>query len=364
MSNSSSYRECWERTVGRRGGMLVAVVNTLDPLLGIFANASILWQSLQLLLEGVKIYWNDVVCLLAVTVIGILPLCLMKNLNALAPFSAIGMAAVLGALGAMVVRYMDGSYQPGGAFYDDIPAIMQPRFGTTSRPWSMSALPFVCMVFTVRFEHILDFCRLPMDAFHQSFDMHYNSPRFYAELRNATVPRFGLTVAYSFGLTAIVYFSIAVVGFSTFGEHSDSYILNNYSPNDSLATLSRLAIGLCALVSYPLNFIGVRDNCLDILGIADEVDTDAKLNVFTLLLLSLLTIISCFVTDLGLINSVGGGTTVTLVCFAFPAMMFREGSQKYHTGGSRLEVWIVLFLMSIGAVLGVVGVWDSIMETA
>lgn len=150
------------------------------------------------------------------------------------------------------------------------------------------------------------------------------------------------------------------MGFLTFGAHSDSYILNNYSSKDVLATVSRLAIGLCSLVSYPLNFIGVRDNCLDILGITDEIDTSAKLNVVTILLLSLMTLTSCFVTDLGLINSVGGGTTVTLVCFIFPAFMFREGMRKHGGVGPQWEVWIVMALMVVGVVLGIIGVWSSI----
>lgn len=343
ISLSSTYRECWERTVGQRGGLLVAIVNTLDPLLGIFANASILAQSLQLLLEGVNVYFSVVECLLLVTFICLLPMCLLKNLNALAPFSAFGMAAVLGALGCMIVRYLDGSYQPGGEFYNDIPREMQPSFGSISRPWSIDALPFVCMVYT-------------------SFDMHYNSPRFYAELKDASIPRFGQVIIYSFGITALIYFSIAIVGFLTFGEAADSYILNNYSARDSLATVSRLAIGFCSLVSYPLNFIGVRDNCLDILGLHDDIDTDAKLNTFTLLLLAILTLTSCFVTDLGLINSVGGGTTVTLVCFIFPALMFREALRKHGSGtrNEKREVYLVMTLMVVGVILGLVGVWSSI----
>lgn len=323
----------------------MAVVNTLDPLVGIFANASVLSQSLQLLLEGVNVYWTVQECLLFVTLVGILPLCLMKNLNALAPFSAVGMAAIFYALAFMITRYLDGSYQPGGVFYNDIALERQPSFGTRNRPWSRDALPFVTMAFT-------------------AYDMHFNGPRFYAELRNASIPRFRQVVSYSFGLTAAVYFLIAIAGFLTFGENSQSYILNNYSPKDPLATLCRLAVGMCALVTYPLNFIGVRDNCLDILGIADKVDTAAKLNVFTIILLTILTVTSCFLTDLGLIMSVGGGTTVALVDFVFPAIMFREGIRKYghQTVGEHREVWLVMILMVVGVLLGLIGVWDSILE--
>jgi sodium-coupled neutral amino acid transporter 11 len=349
MSKSSTYRECWERTVGHRGGLFVAIVNTLDPLLGIFSNASILSQSMQLLLQGFfDIHLTVVESLLLITFFALLPLCLMKNLDALAPFSAMGMAAVLAALACMMVRYFDGSYMgPDGKFYNDIPHHLRPSFGTESHPFSVDALPFLCMVYT-------------------SFDMHYNSPRFYAELKDTSVPRFGQVVTYSFGITSAIYFAIALVGFLTFGEHCDGYILNNYSANDSLASISRVAIGLCSLVSYPLNFIGVRDNCLDMLGLNDDIDSrdsPIRQNVFTILLLSFLTLVSCFVTDLGLISSVGGGTTVTVLCFVFPAIMFREGLKKFRLDSSdkeKWEVWLVVVLTAVGVILGLVGVWISI----
>ena len=264
----------------------------------------------------------------------------MKNLDALAPYSALGMAAVMGALGCMSFRYMDGSYAPGGKFYDDIPEQLQPSFGNSNRVFSADALPFVCMIFT-------------------SFDMHFNAPRFYAELKDANTSRFAKVVGYSFGLTSILYFLIAIVGFMTFGGNSSTYILNNYSSKDSLASLSRAAIGFCSLISYPLSFIGVRDNCLDILGITDEVDTDAKLNVFTIFLLSIMTISSIFITDLGLINSAGGGTTAMFVCFIFPGIMFFYAMCKQGKRGS----WEVLFataLTAFGVIVGIVGICISI----
>lgn len=68
----------------------------------------------------------------------------------------------------------------------------------------------------------------------------------------------------------------------------------------------------------------------------------------------------CFITDLGLINSVGGGTTVTLVCFVFPAMMFRDGVQKFGKASDYKEVQFVLVLTVIGGVLGIIGVYNAI----
>eukprot|EP00977_Amphora_coffeiformis_P000019 scaffold5_cov169-Amphora_coffeaeformis.AAC.19 len=369
-TRSASYRDCWEGTVGKgRGSLVVAVANTLDPLLGIFANASIVAQSLRLLLQGVvEIYWTQVHCLLVVTLVAFLPLCLLKNLKALVPLSVLGTAAVIGALVAMSVRYLDGSYRQGGYYYDDLPPSLQFQSEGDSSEVSthhrdaMAILPFVSMVYT-------------------SFDMHYNSPRFYAELRNPTLPRFGKAVAYSFGLTAVLYAAIAVVGFSTFGTNSQSFILNNYSSKDPLATWSRIGVGLSSLLTYPLNFIGVRDNCLDILGIAPRVDTDAKRNAFTVVLLAMITFLSCFISDLGLINTFGGGTTVASVCFVFPTIMFFNHVRVEANAHGELrkpayqrqfnvpnfiqqygELTIVMVLMVVGVVVGVLGAWHSVME--
>ena len=347
MTGSRSYRECWETSVGSNmGGQAVAIITTLDPLVGILANASVVSQSLQLFLQSIQINWTRQACLLFVTIFGILPLCMMRNLHSLAPFSAVGILAIVFTLAVTIIRYIDGSYDmDGGIYVQDIPIERaQQSFGTRNNPWSIDALPFVTMAYT-------------------TFDMHFNSPRFYAELRNASIPRFRQTTILAFGITAILYASIAIFGFLTFGQTTDSYLLNNYSPHDPLATISRLAIGLCALVTYPLNFMGVRDNCLDILGLAgmNQNRATTKLYFFTVLLLGILTTISCFVTDLGVIMSVGGGTLETLVDFVFPAIMFYSCTILYNV--SKSESYLVIILMGIGVVVGLMGVWSSIFNT-
>jgi sodium-coupled neutral amino acid transporter 11 len=78
--------------------------------------------------------------------------------------------------------------------------------------------------------------------------MHYNAARFYTELKDRSLPRFGAAVSLSFGLTALLYVAIASIGYLTFGGNCAGYILNNYSPHDPLASISRLAVGLSVLV--------------------------------------------------------------------------------------------------------------------
>jgi sodium-coupled neutral amino acid transporter 11 len=352
MSLSATYRECWERTVGSSlGGLAVAIATTLDPLMGLFANSSILSQSLQFTLEGVLgIYWTIPQCLIIIATFALLPLCLMRNLDALAPFSVFGMAAVFTALGCMVIRYLDGSYLPGGTYHEAISPEYRPEFGTRlEQPFSFAAMPFVCMAFT-------------------SFDMHYNSPRYYTELKNATVPRFAKVCGASFGIVSFLYLSIAAVGYLTFGGVSHSFILNNYAPTDNLATLARVSMGFSAMLTYPLNFMGLRDNCLDLLGLTDQFNqTLPKLRVFIVILLGTCVTMACFVTDLGFISSVGGGTSVALVAFVFPAIMFQSAVRQQHDGTKdniwfleQAEVWFVLLSMISMVIIGLCGVVASI----
>ena len=70
--------------------------------------------------------------------------------------------SVFTALGCMIVRYLDGSYLPGGAFHDESLEEYRPSFGKESNPFSFNVIPFVCMAFT-------------------SFDMHCNRSVFHVD---------------------------------------------------------------------------------------------------------------------------------------------------------------------------------------
>ena len=156
ITKRSTYRGIWQDTVGHRGSLAVSVANALKALMADLAYASILSDTMVSLLAAVHVHVPRLVCLLLVTVVGILPLCMLKNLAVLAPFSIVGTTGMLLTTAVMAIRYLDGSYQPGGAYYDDIPSFYQPSFGTTDNSWSFAVLPFVCMVF-------------------EAYVMHYNS---------------------------------------------------------------------------------------------------------------------------------------------------------------------------------------------
>jgi amino acid permease len=122
-------------------------VQTLTPAQGNVAYATVLSQTLQSLLETYQIYLGRVTCLILITVVAILPLCLMKEIDHLSPFSALGVAGMGVLVVSMLVRLFDGSYQPGGTFFEDIEEEDQPGFGEQDHKWSPLILPYLCMIF-------------------------------------------------------------------------------------------------------------------------------------------------------------------------------------------------------------------------
>ena len=60
----------------------------------------------------------------------LLPLCLLKQLDALKYTSMLGLGGVLYCAFFVVLRFLDGSYRPGGKFFSLIDASLRPSFGT------------------------------------------------------------------------------------------------------------------------------------------------------------------------------------------------------------------------------------------
>ncbi|KAL7506727.1 hypothetical protein ACHAXN_003971 [Cyclotella atomus] len=346
ITGRTTYRGIWQETVGSRGSMAVSIVNGLKAGLANLAYTCILADTTLSLFLSAGYNVPRGVCLLIVTFCFILPLCLLKNLHVLAPFSVLGTAGIVFTAGAMLIRYKDGSYEPGGKYFDDIDSSLQPMFGTVNNAWSADILPFVCMAY-------------------EAYVMHYNAARFYTELKDRSLPRFGAAVSLSFGLTALLYVAIASIGYLTFGGNCAGYILNNYSPHDPLASISRLAVGLSVLLTYPIVFFGVRDSVLDVCEtkVADQLaHNHGKL---TLSLLTVLTIGAVFVTDLGLINAVGGGLVTTPIVFLFPTIMYRGGMKFLsfdELKRQQNEVTLATGLGVVGTMFGLTGAWIAVRD--
>ena len=89
--------------------------------------------------------------LIGLTLLVLLPLCMLKNLSSLAPFSLLGIAGMLYTAVAMAIRFFDGSYSnPEAGFAMDVAENLRPVIGTkgASAVFSSNAFILICMLST------------------------------------------------------------------------------------------------------------------------------------------------------------------------------------------------------------------------
>merc|ERR1712183_1209343 len=134
---------------------------------------------------------------------------------------------------------------------------------------------------------------------------HFNAPKFYLELKRNTLPRFNSVVALGFGISIFLMGFITMIGFLTFGKACDGLVLNNYAGSDLWMGVSRIAVAVSLVFSYPLAFTGCRDGFMDLAKIPVEKRSPQTLNVVTLILLGVITVFACTLTDVSFVLAFG-----------------------------------------------------------
>ena len=162
-------------------------------------------------------------------------------------------------------------------------------------------------------------------------------------------------VGTSFGVSVALFAAMAGVGFLTFGGHSSGLILSNYSPRDALMSISRIAVFLSLVFSYPLAFVGFRDGVLDLLKIKER--KPALITSLTLGLLSFVTFMALVIPDVSFVLSFAGATLGNALVYVFPALMFRGAVKKLPspTKLQKTEVKAAMGSALFGIVMGALG---------
>lgn len=304
--------------------------------------------------------------LVSLTTLVLLPLCLLKNLSSLAPFSLVGSLGMVYTALAMGGRWWTKSYSvvstttKAASKVSKVAAAaassnlalslapsLRPRFGSIGAQGALSpqVAIFIGMLST-------------------AYMAHFNAPKFYTELKSnpkskqSQVERFAIVVATSFALSIAIFGAVASFGFLTFGAASSGVILNNYAAKDIWMNISRLAVTVSLIFSYPLAFLGFRDGVLDLFQVKQRQAW--KLNALTVGLLSMITVLALIIPDVGFVLSFAGATLGNSLIYILPALMFRGAVQqqpKDSPDRMRLqrEVKLALANAGLGAVMGVLG---------
>lgn len=341
-TGSSSYREAWEKSINKETSIIPAASCTFKTTCATLAYSMILADTFKSIFATAGFNFSRTNTLLGVTSVLLLPLCLLKNLSSLAPFSLLGVIGMGFTAAAMGIRYFTGAYAlPAGKFLADVPAALQPAFGEIGAIGVLNPKSFIliCMLST-------------------AYMAHFNAPKFYNELENNTVKRYNQLVSTSFAVSIATFVSMAALGFLTFGSASSGLILNNYSNKDVLMGLSRVAVAISLVFSYPLAFAGCRDGVLDIANVAPEDRSNGLLNKVTVGILSVITGLALTVKDVSFVLSFGGATLGNALIYVYPALMFRGAVKKMGakaTKSLKREVKVALSSAGLGIGMGIVG---------
>jgi amino acid permease len=186
---------------------------------------------------------------------------------------------------------------------------------------------------------------------------HYNASKFFWELQNNTLRRYQTVVATSFGIALVIFVTVASFGFATFGTNCAGLVLQNYSTSDSLMSVSRVAVTLSILFSYPLAFVGVRDGILDLVKWPASKRKNNVLNVVSVILLTIITAMAYHLRDLRTLLAFNGATWGNAVIYLLPCYMFAScvKNKLPERADLQAEMPRVIATGLIGLCMGVIG---------
>ena len=354
MTNSDTYAECWTATKGQSLAWIVALSSTLDCFAGNLTYSMVLADTFRQLLSSLfnligngngssnqliatlaaKNSRANVLLLLTTTVL--LPLCCVKNLSSLAPFSLVGILGMVYTGIVIGLRYFDGSYRlPNGKFLADLKSL--PSFAAGSASAAAGSIGGTSSTLPLLNPNSL----ILVSMLSTAYIAHFNAPKFYKELKGSSKEpnRFHIGVVVpSFAASVLFYAVVSSMGYLTFGSSTAPMILSNYSTKDILLSLSRFAVGLSLIFSYPLLFVGLRDGIIDLINQISPllskknktqqqkplVLTQSQSNRVTVGLISFITVLALKITDLAFVASMSGALLGTSLIFIFPTLMFRS----------------------------------------
>lgn len=337
-TDTTTFREAWSESLSPETGWIPAWTVTFKTCCALLAYSMILGDTFSSLFAGAGMTVSSTTSLLGITGIVLFPLCLLRNLSALAPVSLLGSAGMIYTAVAMGIRYVGGAYAKGGKFATAVAPSLQPKFGKVGAEGVLSpqAAILVAMLST-------------------AFMAHFNAPKFFVELKDNTEARFNKLVGASFAISIGIFAAVTSLGFLTFGGACSGVILNNYATSDTLMSVARSAVAISLVGSFPLAFTGARDGIFDILQIKDKSAT--KFNGITLALLTAITIAALIIPDVSFVLSFAGATLGNALIYVFPALMFRGAVKKMKNAsdGLKREVNFAMAHAGLGVGFGILG---------
>lgn len=311
-TGAKSYDKIWEKVIGRGSAWVPLATVWLVTFGCCLAYACMFGDLFAFAMPALHVgFLSRTWCIVILAAFPLLPLCMLKDLSALAPTSFGALAFVVYTFLMIIIRYADGSYEAGGKFSSE-PKIEDSSHITT---FGLSSLTLV-------------------NALAVAFLCHYNGCKYYREFVEHRPEKFGKRVGLAFALVSLIFAGCMMFGYATFGKGADAVILNNYATNDSMATVARIGMGLANVFSFPLMFSGLRESTISLLSfaVASMEDTCNYVwfqNMLSTVMLSLISVVAILVTDAGIVVGLVGAIAGSAIIYVIPCLLFDRAERKF-----------------------------------
>ncbi|CAJ1348661.1 unnamed protein product [Effrenium voratum] len=358
-TGETTYTRVWAKSVSSNTKFLPAIACLAKAAIGCISFSMILGDCISLMLSPLHLpaliaHRDAVIMIITVTVL--YPLCSLKSLAPLAKFSLLGVLSNFFICSFIALRCIDGSYAKGGSLFHAAP--LAPQFVASGSAFSQLFHPGISVLLSILATAYL---------------AHYNAPLFYEQLApdpktGKKEQRFVLVSIIGFCVAGLIFSLVMAGGFLTFGKHSMGLILNNYAATDHLALFARGAIVMSLVTAYPLVFLSLRKQVLELAEDKAE-ELAEKPRLMTICLLAGITAIALRLRNLGVVAALAGASFGSFLVYVAPPLMVL-GAQ--HRGLAEKPKGVLgllaratqLFLVPLGLGLGSIGVHHGQPRTA
>jgi len=345
ISGEADFASQWALVIGPGGSWIPLLVIVIVSFGALLCYACYFGDLLEEVMPAIGLHLPRYACLISFSLFPALPLCLLKNLSALAYSSFFAFMALIYTAVVMVVRLADGSYAEGGRFVGDLREDLLPNMPQGNYLLAIGARSL-----------------LYINILAMAFHCHCNACKYYRELKGVTPRHFRNCTIVAMGVALVLYAVIGCVGFKTFGRAASGTILKNYSLEDMPVNVARILISLSLVASYAIMFSALREAFIGLLkhvggtSMANSLDLVWRQDVLSGVLVALVTICGVVSKDSGLVDGFVGAFCGNAIIYIIPCLLYTAAVKSFlDKRRNRPGLAFSSFLVVLGVLLAIAG---------
>eukprot|EP00890_Picochlorum_soloecismus_P000649 jgi/Picsp_1/1585/NSC_05063-R1_sodium-coupled neutral amino acid transporter 7 len=277
------------------------------------------------------VWWasrNFVICV--VSTVTVLPVCLKKSLSDSAAVSMLNFVAFLAIIGCLVM-YSILALMKSPRPFENV-AMMPPSMDAMMKAVSISVFCFQCHAQVIAvYNEMMDVpSKVPFYFKYLFRDPKRDDGSDEDDRRSSKIFLMTEVIITAIALTAVGYALVGVPAYLAFPTKVQSNVFNTFDQDEPVMQFARGIVGLLQIASYPVNHFPARAAIGDIVGtlVGQQPSGYAFIYVETLLFFGLNLLIAMYVTDLGAVFEIIGGTCGSIIILGMPSLLLLNHSLK------------------------------------